>query len=124
MVLGSCGGDGGNGPGKVPVATIELEPTVVDLPPGGTQQLVWTIKDAAGNILSGRIVSFSTTNSGAATVTTRGLIAAVGVGTATITATSEGKSATAAVTVALLPVASVHITPGTANIGRHAECGR
>ena len=117
-LLGACGGgDGGTGPDKVPVATIELDPTTIDLAPGATRQLTWILKDAGGNILTGRIVSFATTNTGAATVTTRGLISAVGVGVATITATSEGKSATAAVTVAQLPVAAVHVVPGTANIG-------
>ena len=118
LLLGSCGGgDGGNGPSKIPVATVELDLTSIDLPPGATRQLVWTLKDAAGNVLSGRIVNFSTSNGAAATVSTRGLVSAVGVGTATITASSEGKSATASVTVALLPVATVHVVPGSANIG-------
>ena len=118
LLLGSCGGgDGGNGPDETPVASIEINPIDIQLPPGGSRQLTWVLKDAAGNALSGRIVSFSTTNGAAATVTRRGLISAVGVGTATVTATSEGKSATATVTVALLPVAAVHIVPGTANIG-------
>jgi alpha-tubulin suppressor-like RCC1 family protein len=118
LLLVSCGGgDGGNGPDETPVATIELDPTVIDLPPGATRQLTWTLKDADGNTLSGRIVKFTTTNSGAATVSTRGLINAVGVGNATITASSEGQSATATVTVALLPVATVHVIPGAANIG-------
>jgi alpha-tubulin suppressor-like RCC1 family protein len=118
LLSAACGGgDGGNGPDQTPVASIEIDPTLVELPPGGTRQLTWTLKDADGNTLSGRIVKFTTTNGGAATVSTRGLISAIGVGNATITATSEGQSATATVTVALLPVATVHVTPATANIG-------
>jgi alpha-tubulin suppressor-like RCC1 family protein len=115
-ILGACG-ESSTGPDKVPVASIELTPSSVDLPPGAERQLVWVVKDAEGNTLSGRVVSFGTSNPGAASVSTRGLIKAVGVGIATITATSEGKNATAAVTVANLPVGAVHVTPGSANIG-------
>ena len=117
-LLAGCGDSGGGtGPDRVAVASIELTPNTADLPPGQNQQLTWTLKDAAGNILTGRIVSFTTSNPVAATVSTRGLVSALGVGTATITATSEGKTATASINVADLPVTAVHITPGSANIG-------
>jgi alpha-tubulin suppressor-like RCC1 family protein len=116
-LLVACGGDGGNGPSTTPVASIEVTPTTTDLPPGGTEQLTWTCRDADGNVLGGRIVTFSTSNSAAATVSNKGLVTGVAVGTATIVAKSEGKSATVSVNVADLPVATVVVLPGAANIG-------
>ncbi|PYP94248.1 MAG: Ig domain-containing protein, partial [Gemmatimonadetes bacterium] len=45
-----------------------------------------------------------------------GLVTGVSAGAATITATSEGKSGTAAITVTIVPVASVTVSPATASI--------
>jgi alpha-tubulin suppressor-like RCC1 family protein len=117
LAVNGCGGDGGTGPNKVPVASIELTPASADLPPGGTQQLTWTTKDAGGNVLTGRVVNFTTSNPGTASVSKRGMVNAIAAGSATITASSEGKTATSTITVADLPVAAVHVTPATANIG-------
>src|SRR5207247_6811426 len=44
------------------------------------------------------------------------LVTGVAVGGATVTATSEGQSGTAAVTVNLVPVASVTVSPASASI--------
>lgn len=82
-----------------PVATITLSPTSATLAPGQTVQLTATLKDASGNTLTGRTVTWSSSSTTVATVSTTGLVTAVAVGNATISATSEGKSTTAAVTV-------------------------
>jgi len=97
----------------VPVATVTVAPATADLVVGGTAQLSATAKDAAGNILSGRVVTWSSTATGVATVSASGLVTAVGAGSATITATSEGKSGSSAVTVIMVPVASVTVAPAT-----------
>ena len=83
-----------------PVATITLSATTLNMIVGATQAIAATERDAAGNILSGRVVTWATSAAGVATVSTSGVITAVAVGSATITATSEGKTATVAVTVA------------------------
>src|SRR5213078_3223229 len=81
-----------------------------------TVQLSATLKDANGNALSGRTVTWSSNNTSVVTVTSSGLVSGVTPGSATITATSEGKSGTASITVTNVPVASVDVTPTTATV--------
>src|SRR6266550_2249847 len=71
--------------------------------------------DSAGAALTGRTVMWTSSNAGVATVSSSGLVTGSVAGTATITAISEGKTGSAAVTVAPVPVASVTISP-TASI--------
>jgi hypothetical protein len=105
-----------------PVATVAVTPATATLAVGGTQQLAATPKDAAGTELTGRTVTWTSSDSAVATVSSAGLItAAAYIGaetrTATITATSEGKSASVAVTVTPRPVATVQVTPATVTLG-------
>src|SRR2546422_1005257 len=74
---------------------------------GVTVQLTATTKDAAGNVLTGRTVTWATSNPAVATVNFTGLATGVAAGQATITATSEGQSGTAAITVSVLTFATV-----------------
>jgi uncharacterized protein YjdB len=113
--------DGVGGPaivtvGVVPVASVTVSPLTGSLPAGGTLQLTATPKDAGGNPLSGRVVTWGSSNAAAATVNASGLVTGVAPGAATITATSEGQNATAAITVTSAPVASVTVTPATASL--------
>ena len=62
-------------------------------------QLTATLKDASGNTLSGRTVTWSSSNTSVATVSSSGLVSAVTPGSATVTAASEGKTGTASITV-------------------------
>src|SRR4029077_6548950 len=75
-----------------------------------------TPKDSAGNPLSGRVVTWTTSASGVATVNATGLVTGLAAGSATITATSEGKTGSAAISAALTPVASVVVSPATATV--------
>ena len=86
-----------------PVATVSVTPTSAAIQPGQTVQLTATTKDANGNVLTGRVVTWSTSDGTIATVSTSGLVAGVAAGTATITATSEGKSGTATILVGTPP---------------------
>ena len=99
-----------------PVATVTISPASVNLQTGQTSQLAATLKDANGNVLTGRTVTWSSDNASVATVSGTGLVTAAGAGSATITAMSEGKSGTASVTVSNIPVASVTVSPPTANL--------
>lgn len=102
---------------KIPVASVALQPSHVDLIIGATRQLGATPYDAGQNALTDRPISWSSSNERVATVDAAGLLTAVGAGAAVITATSEGKSATATVTVAApAPVASVAVAPPTAAV--------
>ena len=103
--------------GLVPVATVEVAPTSATIQVGATVQLTATLKDADGNVLTGRTVAWSTSNSTLATVDASGLVTGKAAGgPVTITATSEGKSGSAGVTVIPVPVASVAVSPPTATI--------
>src|SRR3989454_3013724 len=92
-------------PPSVPVASVTVAPASVLV--GVTVQLTATTKDAAGNLLTGRTVTWVTSNPGVATVNSTGLATGVAAGRATITAISEGQSGTAAITVAVLTFATV-----------------
>ncbi len=93
------------------VATVAVTPNPLVMSVGQTTQLSATLEDATGNVLSGRVVAWSTSNSAAATVSPQGLVTAVAKGVATITATSEGKSGTADVTTMNVAVGSVSVQP-------------
>ena len=109
-----CGGDSptGAGPGGTdsgaPVASIALTPSAAIVPPGGTLALGTVLRDAAGNLLAGRSVRWSSDAPAVATVNAAtGVVSGVAAGAATITATVDGKSATARITGAPAVRASV-----------------
>ncbi|HET7250020.1 MAG TPA: Ig-like domain-containing protein, partial [Gemmatimonadales bacterium] len=83
-----------------PVASVEVTPASANLTVGGTVQLTATPKDAAGQPLSGRTITWTTDNGTVATVSSSGLVTGQSAGSATITATSEGKSGSSGITVA------------------------
>ena len=93
-----------------PVSSVTVSLASSSVVMGGTDQGTATLKDAAGNILTGRTVSWSSSNSSIASVNTSGLVTGVTAGSATITATSEGKSGSATITVTPVPVASVTVS--------------
>ena len=99
-----------------PVTSVMVTPTSASVLQGQTLQLTATIKDSAGNVLSGRAVTWTSSDASVATVSSSGLVGAVAAGSVTITATSEGRSGTAAIVVANTPVASVVVTPTSAGV--------
>ena len=82
-----------------PVASVEVTPASASIIVGGTVQLTATPKDAAGQPLSGRTITWATDNGTVATVSTSGLVTGQSAGGATITATSEGISGSSSITV-------------------------
>jgi len=66
---------------------------------GQTSQLSATMYDAAGAVLAGRAVSWSSSDTRVATVDATGKVTGVAIGSTTITATSEGTTATTQLTV-------------------------
>ncbi len=100
---------------QAPVATVIVQPNHDSLGVGTTVQLTAITEDAAGNVLTGRTVTWGSSNGTVATVSTTGLVTTQALGTATITATSEGKSGTSAITV-YIPVATVLVAPTSATI--------
>ncbi|HUF50970.1 MAG TPA: Ig-like domain-containing protein, partial [Longimicrobiales bacterium] len=81
------------------VATVTVSPATASITVGSSRQLTATPRDAAGNALTGRAVTWSSSNTAVATVSSTGLVSGVAQGSATITATSEGASGTSSITV-------------------------
>ena len=85
-----------------PVATVTVTPSAPTVNAGQTVQLTATLRDAQGNVLTGRSVSWSSSNTLRATVNGQGLVTTLPTAkntTVTITATSEGKSGTSLVSI-------------------------
>lgn len=100
----------------VPVASVSVSPTSPSLQVGGTVQLTAVTRDANGSLLSGRAITWTSTNTAIVTVNSSGVVSAVSAGTAGVIASSEGQTATSSITVTAIPVASVTVTPGTSNL--------
>jgi uncharacterized protein YjdB len=92
-----------------PVATITIAgPSVVQ--PGQSVSLMATLRDASGNVLSDRAITWNTSNGGVAAVSASGIVTGVSPGNVTISATSEGRTGSASLTVSLPPVATVSLS--------------
>ena len=100
----------------IPVASVTVDPATVSLTTGGTQQITATPRDAQGNPLADRAVTWESQNTAVATVSPAGLITAVAPGNTTVTATSEGKVGTVTVTVTAPAVGSISVSPGSATV--------
>ncbi len=85
-------------PAGDPVAAVLVAPTAATLVVGATVQLSAAVVNAAGDTLDGHSVAWAKSSS-AVSVSTAGLVTALGVGAATVTATSEGKVGSSAITV-------------------------
>src|SRR5438093_6356257 len=101
---------------SVPVALVTVSPTSASVQEGSTTQLTATPKDAGGIPLLGRVLTWSSGNTAAATVNGSGLVSGAAAGTATITATCEGRTGTSDVTVTRARVASVPVTPASISV--------
>ena len=99
-----------------PVSSVVLSPGQATLTAGQSLQLTVSLTDVNGQVLTGRQVSFATSNVQVATVSATGLVTGVAPGSVTITATSEGSAGTAAVVVTPEPVASVDISPASGSV--------
>jgi uncharacterized protein YjdB len=102
----------------VPVATVTVAPSTATIASGSTATFTPTLKDANGVVLSltGRIVTWTSSNTAVATVSASGVATGLVVGTTTITATSDGKSGSATLNVTPGPVASVQVAPPSTSV--------
>jgi hypothetical protein len=82
-----------------PVATVTVALGSSSTSVGQGTQATVTLKDANGATLTGRTVTWSSTTSSVASVSSTGAVTALSVGSTQITATSEGKNGSASLTV-------------------------
>lgn len=101
----------------VQVARVKVEPASATVGVGRTSRLTARALDAQGRDIAGRPVSWTSASSGIVSVGPLGDVTGVTAGgPVAVTATIEGKSASAQITVALVPVNSVVVTPAAPTI--------
>ena len=120
--LAACGGD--TTPSAPPTTQQAPGPTAVsvaiDQPTGFGGKITLNVRDqtvltasardASGAVLPGHPITWTSSTENVATVTSAGLVTAVGAGDANITATSDGKSDSRAVRVVALNLTAFHLT--------------
>lgn len=98
----------------IPVASVVVTPGADTLLLDETRQLQVMLTSSSGAVLSGRTVTWSSTDPQVAAVASTGLVTAYRPGTVTITAASEGREGTARITVPSPPlpvIASISPSP-------------
>ncbi len=123
LTVVACG-DGGTDPDPDPVATtITITSGEITLSAiGETASITVTVFDQNGEELSGAPVSFSSANTGVASVSAAGLVTAVGEGSTQITVSSDSASANVSATVTIgslqsgVPVNGLSATAGDRRI--------
>jgi hypothetical protein len=112
IILSACGGSDPTNPPPPPpappaVASVTVSPDTGTVAPGGTLQLAVTLRDAAGQAITGRTVTWASSDLTRASVSSTGLVTGAADGAVVITATSEGKGGDAHLTIAFPPPALV-----------------
>jgi hypothetical protein len=88
---------------RTPVGQVVVQPTSATLKIGETRQLAVSVRSDDGEALTGRTVTFVSDNAAIATVSSTGVVRAIGAGQTVIRARSEGKEARTDVTVLARP---------------------
>ena len=119
--LAACG-ESGTGPDPNRVETVQITPDDPTISVGDDVQLQATPLNSDDEPVSGKTVTWSSSDDGVASVSTSGLVSGEDAGTAEITATVDGKSASVTVTVEALAGAPVvtAVSPATLVPGESA----
>ena len=108
IVIAGCGGDSAATEPRIAVAAVSVTLPQTAVLPGASVQAQVLTRDASGRELSGRTVTWASSNAASAAVNGAGLVTAIAPGVAIISATSEGQTGQVTLQV-LAPVASVSI---------------
>ncbi|WP_310570026.1 Ig-like domain-containing protein [Gemmatimonas sp.] len=100
----------------VPISSIRVTPSLATLTVGDDTALTAVTLDGSGAALSGRVIAWSSGSPSVATVSTSGLVTAVGVGSVIILAQAEGRTGSATITVNAPPIAVVTVAPSTVSV--------
>jgi hypothetical protein len=114
LAILSCGGDTS---APDPVATLRITPDTGTVAVGTTLALTTQAEDAAGKTLTGRSITYLTSDTSKATVTSTGVVHGLRIGAVTIIATSENVQAQAAITVTIGAPASIAVVSGAGQSG-------
>ena len=107
-----------------PVASITVTLNASSINAGQSTQAVAVTRDAAGNVVTGRTIAWSSAAPALATVSASGVVSALAAGSVSISATSEGvsNSATLIIIGSTQPVATVSLSaPSTSMIAGQTQ---
>ncbi|MCO4099182.1 MAG: Ig domain-containing protein [Gemmatimonas sp.] len=114
LTVVACGGGGDAGGASVsaPAAVGSVNVTLANaqLQVGAQQTAAAEVRSTTSAVLTGRAITWASSNSGVAAVSDGGVITGVAPGTVSITATTEGKVGTASLTVVLAPVNAITVS--------------
>lgn len=103
-----------------PVASVQVTPTNDSVPVGQTLLMTATLRDADGEVLSGRTITWHSHDDPVASVNPAGLVTGLEPGETVVAATSEGQSGEAGIKVWIAPAPGpglfMAISPGTTTI--------
>lgn len=102
--------------GGATVANLSVTLDKSTIPVGSTAQATAVATDASGNVLTGRTVTWASSNTSIATVSNVGVVTAVGTGTVSISGTVDTKTASATLVATSSVVASVSVTAATTSL--------
>jgi hypothetical protein len=101
------------------IASLSVSPDTLTLQRGSQFQIVAEARDRSGAVVQGATISWSSENASVATVTTTGLVTAIGVGSkVNIVASAQSQRASAAITVPFPAKDSVMVRAGVEAIVR------
>ncbi|MGH7532561.1 MAG: Ig-like domain-containing protein [Gemmatimonadales bacterium] len=98
---------------QVPVISVTVTPMATTVYVSQSRTFTATPRDSAGSAISGRGTVWASADTAVAKVSAAGHVTGIAPGVVQVTATVEGKSASAAITVAVVPVIHVSISPPT-----------
>lgn len=116
ILVAACGGGGGDGTGPAAVARVDVTTPNLTLEIGQSTQLQVKYYDDQSVQLSGRTISYSSSNQASLLVSGTGLVTAVAVGSATISAVVDGVVGSLSINSIVTPVATVAITPPSPSV--------
>jgi hypothetical protein len=111
IVAIACGGGGGDivdPPAAVASVSVTLASAQIFI--GQSSQGTAVLRDAANNVLTGRTINWTSSNTAVASVSQTGLVTGLTAGTASITASSEGRTGQADITVSVDPATQPQIS--------------
>ena len=100
----------------IPVSTVTITPSAATMITTTTQALAATARSAAGGVITGRAVQWTSGAPNIASITASGVVTALSPGVALIVAAIDGVTATSRVTVVLPTIASILLTPDAPSV--------
>jgi trimeric autotransporter adhesin len=92
-------------------ASVTVAPATFTLRQTNVKQFAASARNAAGNLITGRVYQWASSNTSVASVDQNGNVTALANGTVSVTATTDGISGAANITVTNIPIGSCSLAP-------------